>query len=798
MAAPFVDNLQPQEGAEGFTPTDFIRLSTRDGESSVDKTTISTILTFSKSGYFPSALPAGNAYLDVFDDALPQARPGVNVDRYITEEIPYDSDGDTIDDSVYGPVLTLEKAIAGESTEQGVLFVEADAGEVTPVGCEIQLGIQSFTRGAASYFPDADFVGVVAGFIYWPLNTGVFVFFKEDGLGNYSIEVTGPAQDGSGTRLVSTVTTLDWSVDLHAPVSIRVVWDPTPRSRKVWVLATNESSGTYEETLLFEELIEDLGEFQASARLGIGYAESPPNKIVAFGGISSGDVSDFVEVHNINVDAFGAYVLASGGGTASSEYAYEPSDSLLVSQYEDTAKWDTSTVEDIVTDAGATFTIEKESGATTAAISFVERDLSRQRFALLVSGSIRSESHVGSQSTGAGVDIDDGTALTSLRFLDDFSDKRIGVLYDDTNLDATASFYAADSTWDQTTPEILVLADAAQNLLDVYISETSTSVGLLSEVAVEAPYSVVSPTYGAPSVAVGFLDGPATGLEYAGNFVVDKVLLLPNAYIFSPRSAVAEGATALPNQVGTWQAWTLTFSGAPTITAAPSEADPYWTLVPAVSTDYAFYSLEIPADEYNPGENGVSVFAYVQVNSWIDQFGADSTPRIPTCAVMALDAGSDLFVQLQFVVTSTGEAYAFLANSPSDYLDVLSQNLAGQERSALVDLSAPHTYLLSYKPGKGVFLYIDLSDTPAASFAWADRSSAELESDYLVAGMTAAVGIIPVSTAGESASLTLGNIVVSVGSGFDYSAALSVSDDVLEESVYGAEANVFVDVTDKD
>ena len=228
MANPSVENLKPGE-AGTFNPEESVYFSVRDADTRVDRYSVNCIATFAKTIYEGAALPtATNTYVDVFNDALPETRPAAYIDRYISEDIPYDSDGDTVDDSTYGPVLTLEKAITGEATERGVLFVEADITDITPVGCEIQIGIQSYTTGASDYFDDTTYAGVVAGFVYWPQNTGVFIFFKDDGAGTLSIEVAGPAQDGSGTRLVSTTTTYDWSGNIHDPLSIRVVWDPTP------------------------------------------------------------------------------------------------------------------------------------------------------------------------------------------------------------------------------------------------------------------------------------------------------------------------------------------------------------------------------------------------------------------------------------------------------------------------------------------------------------------------------------------------------------------------------------------
>ena len=105
MATPSITNLRPGEGGS-FVPDETVSLSTRDADTRVDRASLNAIITFSKTAYLPTALPSGASYLDVFNDALPESRPNVAVDHYLSDDIPYGL-------TTYGPVLTLEKAIDG-------------------------------------------------------------------------------------------------------------------------------------------------------------------------------------------------------------------------------------------------------------------------------------------------------------------------------------------------------------------------------------------------------------------------------------------------------------------------------------------------------------------------------------------------------------------------------------------------------------------------------------------------------------------------------------------------------------
>lgn len=818
MANPSVTNLKPGEG-DVFTPTNTLYFGVRDGDTRVNRSSVNSLVTFSKTNYRATALPSSiGTYLDVFNDALPESRPPVNVDRYLSDDIPYDYDSDAVVDGTYGPVLVLEKAIAGEDTERGVLFVEADrpSEENTPVGCEIVLGIQSYTRGVGSYFSSLDYVGVVAGFVSWPDNTGVFVFFKEDASGNRSIYVGGPAEDGTGTRS-GTETVVDWAEDVngdsivHAPPAIRVVWDNS-RLGKVFVFLTNNSDLTMsvdggsstlaknEELLLFESTISSLASLQAAARIGNYFSELPPNKLVAFAGINNGSVSDFVEIHSITVEEFGVFLVGDGNEVSTASLVRSPSDSVVVATYADTEAWDRSEITNQVTQEDTYFDIARSAQVANTSISISEPDLASQSFLVVLQGSVRSQEHAGSQSTGIGLDIDDGTSLTALRFLDDFATTRLGVFSDAaaTTKTSTSSFSVSPSSWGEATPEILLIGDQAQGFLEMFVSETSGSpVSQVTESAFSAigavPYSTVPSSYATPTVSLGFLDEDDS-LNYGGTFTVSKLIVLPGAQVFLPTKAVG----FLPNNLGTWEQWTAITGGSPSVTAVLSTEDPHWKIENASNVDYAFFYRAITEPIYLPGESGISLWAKLRLDSWIDQFSGTGSPRIPTCALMAIDIGNDLFVQLQTVLSTSGEQYIFLSQDAQDYIEVLNQTEAGQKISHQVDLSEFHTYMISYRPGKSVDVYIDFSDEPVIHLDWTERTAAHRSSDILLAGMSIAVGAIPLSSPGGTASLTMGMIGVSVGSGFNFEATMSVSDTVLQDSIYGASANTFVDVADED
>lgn len=797
MASPYVENLKPGESDTGVNPEESLYFGVRDLDSRINRSSVNSIATFSKTQYLPTIIPGSTGtYFDVFNDALPESRPAATVNRSIDEEVPYDSTGDSVLDSTYGPVLLVEKGVSGEATERGVLFVEADISDTTPVGCEIQIGIQSYTPNDSDYFADLTYSGVVAGFVYWPLNTGVFVFFKDDG-GTLKIEVAGPAQDGAGTRLVSTTTDYDWSANLHAPDSIRVVLDPTSRLSKVFVFITSESDGEYTETLLFESSLEALGTLQAAARIGNYYAEEPPNKVVAFAGIDSGDAGDFVEIHNINVEEYGLFLVGSGQDVPTSLVSRRPSDSTVISTYSDSQEWDRVEVLGGVTESDTSFTI-RNSDAGNAGIYKEESDLENERFLAVMQGSVRSSLHEGSFSTGVGIDIDDGSALTAVRFLDNFSSLRIG-LWVGSDLNNTDSFSSIDSDWGETTPEILIIADASQGFCHLWASEdVDVAASSLITPSIAQAYSTQSTRYGHATIGLGFIDSDATDLIHTGDFTLSKLFVLPNFRAFVPHLAAAVGN--LPSSAGTWSSWTSYGSATPGdfSTAVVSESDPTWSIVPTSNSSYDYYSMLLTETTYLAGESGISVVAKIEVKTWTDQFGAVDSIRVPTCGIIAIDVGSGLFLQLQCIVSDTGEKYIFVSEDAQDHVEVLNQTEAGQKISALVDFTEPHTYLVSYRPGHGVQVFVDFSSLPAISLAWTEASAVKRGSDYLSAGQTATVGVVPYSTSGESAHLEIGLIGVSVGSGFDFTTRMSVGDEILEESIYGAQANIFVDVSDED
>jgi len=823
MTTPTIINLKPGESGS-FTPTDPVYVSVRDQETRLQQTASHLLSTFSLTNYVPTGLPthffAGStvdAVLDVFSDAAPVSRPEAFIDQYITEEVPYDSDGDGVDDSVYGPVLVLEKAVDGEAVERGTLYVSESVTTGTPVGCQVQFSIQAYTRGATSYMPDGDFVGVMVSFIHWPANSSVSLFFTEDGGGNRGITVSGPAQDAAGAVRTSSNHAFDWADHAPgAPFSYRVVWDDSGHTNKVYVLVTDES--TSEETLLWEESIGSMGTLLASARMGSYYSEASPNSVTGVVGIDSGQMGDFIEVHGVNVETFGVPLLSSGYGTVSSLVERTTSDSTVVAGYEDTVAWDRSQVENKVTDQETYFQIEQSDTATTGntSIGWQETHLSSESFLLLFQGSVRSSLHEGSFSTGAGLDIRDGTQVCSLRFLDDFDSEYIGVL-NGSNRDTIADFESSTLGWSDCTPELLLMGSgdyAGSSFLHVYTSrDDDIDPGLMDKVAplieVSTGYTVSDGVYNVdddsdPRVDIGFVDTAETLLPYSGTMTISKFILLPKCTFYYPYQAVTEPEAYVDSP------WALTNSSSfggmyTTVLTADGATRSTLLISPTTYDQYCYYSLLFSDSEYVAGETGVTVLAKLRVNTWWDQFGVSESVRIPISPVIAIDTGDDLFMQMQFVRSESGESFVYFSQDAQDYLEVLNQTELGAKISAPVDFTETHAYQVSYKPGAHIRLYLDYSDTPSIDIPWEDNdvvSRQSQNSNLLSSTASVAFGAIAEANVTDShpgaIGLDIELVAVSLGSGFDFTCNLALEQDDLEDKVYGAQANVLVDVTDMD
>jgi len=287
---------------------------------------------------------------------------------------------------------------------------------------------------------------------------------------------------------------------------------------------------------------------------------------------------------------------------------------------------------------------------------------------------------------------------------------------------------------------------------------------------------------------------------------VNKVILLPKCTFYYPYVALAT-----PDSYA-GSTWNLTETPEPNpqgvYTGVMTEDGliRHTLLIdPLTYANFHYYSLLFTDTEYIADETGITVLAKLHVNTWWDQFGVAESVRIPTSPVIAIDAGDDLFLQMQFVAAESGEKFVYFSQDAQDYIEVLNQTELGIKISSPIDFKETHTYQVAYKPGNHVRLYIDYSDTPVIDIPWEDKDVvARQGQNSNLTSATASVAFGSISEANITAShpgaigLDIELVAVSLGSGFDFKCSLDLDQSDLEDKVYGAQANVLVDVMDND
>jgi hypothetical protein len=191
---------------------------------------------------------------------------------------------------------------------------------------------------------------------------------------------------------------------------------------------------------------------------------------------------------------------------------------------------------------------------------------------------------------------------------------------------------------------------------------------------------------------------------------------------------------------------------------------------------------------------GAAVIFKAKVAAWTDAAGAASPPRSEFGPIAAVRT-STVAAQVRFVSGDDGVAYVFLSNEESDYLDVLAQNTVGAAISAEVDLSVAHVYLLDVRPFQYVRLYLDYSTTPAIDVSWPAAGALRTLPTNMPSGAVIAVGSMDES-AGVSCEISFAR--GSIGRGYDFKITTDVTEDELQDHVYGSVADLVIDVQDED
>ena len=669
--------------------------------------------------------------------------------------------------------LYLIERTGMDDAEEGFVYIYESAPTNRPVAVEATLRPTITSTTSYDYVDFPDWTGMLLGLIHWPKNSGIFLFFRDDGgssFGKY-LSICGPAQDETGLRsaVQVDVTTFDWSTDTW---TYRILWDDTPSHRRILVEVVSSDGSV--ETLLADIDATDVPTFRGSFTLG-GQGASSGNAglVVGNDGHSAGDRMD---ITSLRLFAFGRDALVGGTRISGSEVSIESSSSTFL--HGDSMGWTevgTGTRTDD-SDAG-TITLTRDEGldGEVFTLSRTEPDLARKEWMLLLTATMDNSTHPGPYNSGVGVDVDDGTDVFSLRFLDDFdSSFKVGMLVDQSMSTGFEGYNSIDADWPNDDMQIILTGSTSKNLQMMFYTDDEAP-------ATTGAYATSSASSGSTELRVGFCD---SDYSYGGTLTITSAWLLPNVQSYE------SSLLSLPDAQG----WSVASS-------AVGDASSGRLSLP-MNTIGAYYLAYFGSEGYTE-ETGATAFFKAQVTAWTDSSGAVSPngPIGPIAAILLPDAETEA-VQVYLYKSSSGETFVCLPHSVSDFDEVSRQTDAGQSISATIDPSIAHVYLLEVCPRSHVRLYLDYAKTPSIDIDWSVLADVTIDLPTHLPEVDGAsnpvVGAFGSLNENYGAAVQFAFARISVGTGYDISASLTLTDDDLTNHVYGGQATVFLDFSDED
>ena len=763
MAAPVIVNKRPESGDSDVGANTPLRFGLRDEDTRADLSTVYTSISYAQAYYLPAVLPSDDPVLNnedqpavlyglsTFNDAAGAAVPVDQVDQSI---------------QVVGPdtVYRLEQQLQGGENEQGFFYIHDQVTGDVPYMAEITLTTPVVTAGTTSYVTYTDFIGVMLGFVHWPSQKGLFLFFRDDTI-TKRITVAGPATDGIGTRSLEVTTVFDWTADTYR---FRIVWDESPFRKTAMVLA-EDSNG--DETILADIDLSTVNTFLPTVTLERYSVANPPDAVTCVVGIDGFTAGDYIDIYESAVYRYGRPLLVGGVQTGGTGAEIGASTTVEFTGASDLTLWrteGTGTIEAALDGTTLSITRESADAADTLTIFREETDLARQEWMLIANISGFDQVHEATFNTGMGIQVDDGTVAMQLRFLDDFFALDVG-LYDTGDKGLTTSYDLPATQQDWTSNrQVFMLASSSKSFTRVYFGDDE---------AVEINRASYSGTAGSGTfLNVGFIDDDA-GLEYFGTMQVVSLQLFPFAFFYEPIDATFPEA----------QAWTRTFlGGTRAIVGDRLQIDA------TTPGDYDIYSITDP--DYAE-ESGCTVWFKAAVASWSDSDGSVSPPRSEIGPIATVTVGSQV-VPVFFVLGDDGRTYVYLSGDDEDYLSVMARTTTGLRISEEIDFEQDHAYILVVRPRKHIQLYIDYASEPVIDIPWEDRELVlRLPPTNLPASQAAAFGSL-----GEDAGMELEAAFAraSIGAGYDVSLTPNIPEPELSDHVYGSRASLFTDFEDAD
>lgn len=754
---PIIVNKRPAEGDSNVNALAPFRFGLRDEETRVSLATVYSAVAYARAVYRPDELPDDDELLQdegirtrfsVFNDAAGASLPGAPADQSV---------------QVVGleKVYRIERSIAGP--QEGFRYLEDDYVGENPYAVEVQLDLPVVSTGTTAYVTYVDFTGAVVGFINWFRNTGVFLFFRDDG--SKKVTVAGPAIDGLGTRSVEVTVPFDWSTEAF---TYKILWDETPSRRKVLVLAVG-SSGT--EYVLAELATTVFPQFLSSVELGGNSASSPPDKVVLMVGTDGPSAGDQIDIYKADLFRFGKALVINGGKTGSSSLSISSNELLLVQDQSDLVDWTESGVGELSTTDSGAIALVREAGlpAGTFSLERTEPDLVRKEWMLFAEITGRDSVHPGTFNTAMGFDVEDGTHRHVFRFLDDFFTRDMG-LFSSGSLGDVEDYFTAPEPRDwEEDQQIILLGSQTRDEVRGYIENDDELLSFST-----GAYATTLPST-ETRVRFGLLE---SDVAYTGGLYLLRLWLLMNCTFYEPLE------TTFPEAQG----WSRVSSGSVRSLLSTDRL----RLDCDISGSYDIYYIE---DANYDEQSGATIFLKGKVTRWTDETGAVNPPRKPIGPIAFL-ASTTVGPQLYFVESETGKRYVYLPQENNDVADVLARNAAGLRISAELDFGSDHVYMLVLKPNQHIRLYVDYSPTPIIDIPWSSKGI----------GMRSFPTNMPASAVAGFGSLGENNGVdveiaygrVSLGTGYDLVVTPMLAEADLHDHVYGSEAELLVDFEDLD
>jgi len=779
VTAPKITNRTPSEGDLDISPEKLLGLTISDLESRVDVTTAYLGLTFAQAVYAPvsstSDLPtidgvvnsgSSRAVLSVFNDAsgatLPKEPADLSIDNIGTEESPKYA-------------LAVERTVEGQ--QEGFIYIHDKVESACITGAEVLLSFTDglYSVGETDYFNDPTFTGVMFGFVHWIRKTGVFLFFRDDA-GTRSIAISGPAEDGYGDRS-STISYVpfDW---LSEDFSYKIVFDATPYRNLVQVFVGVGDA----QTLLYESTIDGLGVFLDSVRLGGVQLDDNPELVSLVAGTDGSSAADIVSMTDMALYRYGKALLARGYATSVADVSVSSTSASMISGGTSIPiSWSavSSNVGDLEVSSGGDgtlFNLTNTVVGETLAISRSEPLLSNKEWVIFGHLYGQDSVHAGSYNSGMGMDISDGTSVQRLRFIDTFSEKKIG-LFSGSSADSLGNddnYALVDVDWAEDRFWFSLIASESRSFTQLTVGSDTSSPSVTTTYSSDVASSEAS-------VSMGFID---SDILYNGKFYVYSMCILPYCSMFT-----AVDSDLSPDD-SSW-GWTRTQAGSPTTSVSGGLATIDSS---ATSGSMDFYSVN---DDTYSDSSGATMYFRMAVHSWTDGVGSENPPKQVVGPLLSIRTEDGNSVQVYFTQSDDGDSYLFIPYTDDDMYEVLSRTDRGISISTKTEPGEERTFILSVTPRKHIRLYADYDLTnPLIDLSWStERESAAM---LIPAGLPEHVFGFGVGRPDHGAKVTFNFVYASLGRGHDFELSPLFSEDVLSNHIYGSKASVIIEVEDKD